>query len=52
MLVTLINLFKNKLNRYFNKSELLNDSDINYKFDNFINKGKLRIIIIHFNFES
>ena len=43
-------LSKNKLNRYFNNSNIVNDFNINYKFIKFINKEKLRIIIINFNF--
>ena len=51
-LIALINFFKNKLNRYFNKSNLINDFNINYKFNKFINKRKSGIIIINFNFKN
>ena len=47
-----INLFENKLNHYFNKSILINDFNIDYKFNNFINKRKSKIVIIDFDSES
>ena len=47
-----INFFENKLNRYFNKPNLINDFNINYKFNNFVNKTKSRIIVIDFNFKN
>ena len=40
----LINLFKNKLNRYLNSLTKTINSDINYKY-NFINKDKKTAIV-------
>ena len=45
MSIEFINLFKNRLDRYFNKSNLVNNFNKNYKLNYFINRSKEKKII-------
>lgn len=47
--IIFIDFFENKLNRCLNN--LMNDFNIDYKFDNFINKNK-KIALIVRNFKN